>query len=397
MGKACETPFRMFRFGDYELDLDRYELRRGGEVVKTEPRVLELLGYLIKHRGRVVSKEDLLDALWPDVHVSESALTTTIRDARRALDDGSGDAKWIRTVYGRGFHFAGEVVDVESRPQNAPPAEESHETSRKSIVVLPFTDLSPARDQQHFCDGVAEELISTLTRIRELRVVSRSAAFDFESDDDLRLLGEKFGVDHVLRGSVRKDGERLRISVHLVDVHNGHHIWSEKYDRQVGDVFALQEEIAEKTTRVLLGVLSDRNRNVIKSTPVRLDAYEFYLKGRTYIAQRTPEGLQAAVRMFELALDFDPDYAPAWAGLADALAETYERTREGNLLERADDASQRAIALAPHLAETHVCRGNVLSLEQLYREAAAEFQIALAISPASTTVRAALRALEGHV
>jgi TolB-like protein len=387
----------MFRFGDYELDLDRYELRRGGEVVKTEPRVLELLNYLIEQRERVVPKEDLLDTLWPDVHVSESALTTTIRDARRALGDSSNDAKWIRTVYGRGFHFAGDVTIIDNAPPAATARLDTHDTSRKSIVVLPFADLSPARDQRHFCDGVAEELISTLTRIRELRVVSRSAAFDFSSDDDLRALGEKFGVDHVLRGSVRKDGNRLRISVHLVDVNNGHHIWSEKYDREVGDVFALQEEIAEKTTRVLLGVLSERNRNVIKSTPVRLDAYEFYLKGRTYLGQRTPEGLQAAVRMFELALDFDPDYAPAWAGLADALAETYEKTREGNLLERADDASQRAIKLAPHLAETHVCRGNVLSLEHLYREAAAEFQIALAISPASTTVRAALRALEAHV
>lgn len=308
----------MFRFGDYELDLDRYELRRGGEVVKTEPRVLELLNYLIQQRERVVPKEDLLDTLWPDVHVSESALTTTIRDARRALGDSSNNAKWIRTVYGRGFHFAGDVTIVDNAPPPAAPRVDTHDTSRKSIVVLPFADLSPLRDQRHFCDGVAEELISTLTRIRELRVVSRSAAFDFGADDDLRALGEKFGVDHVLRGSVRKDGDRLRISVHLVDVNNGHHIWSEKYDREVGDVFALQEEIAEKTTRVLLGVLSERNRTVIKSTPVRLDAYEFYLKGRTYLGQRTPEGLQAAVRMFELALDFDPDYAPAWAGLADA-------------------------------------------------------------------------------
>jgi TolB-like protein len=387
----------MFRFGDYELDLDRYELRRGGEVVKTEPRVLELLNYLIEQRDRVVPKEDLLDTLWPNVHVSESALTTTVRDARRALGDSSNDAKWIRTVYGRGFHFAGEVTTVDAAAPAPAPAPVAHDAARKSIVVLPFTDLSPARDQQHFCDGVAEELISTLTRIRELRVVSRSAAFDFGADDDIRALGEKFGVDHVLRGSVRKDGDRLRIGVHLVDVTNGHHIWSEKYDRQVGDVFALQEEIAEKTTRVLLGVLSDRNRNVIKSTPVRLDAYEFYLKGRTYLSQHTPEGTQAAVKMFELALDFDPDYAPAWAGLADALAETYEKTKEGNLLERADDASKRAIELAPHLAETHVCRGNVLSLEHLYREASAEFQVALAISPASTIVRAALKALEGHV
>lgn len=390
----------MFRFGEYELDLDRYELRRAGEVVKTEPRVLEVLNFLIERRDRVVSKEELLDSLWSDVHVSESALTTTIRDARRALGEPSGESRWIRTVYGRGFRFTGEAtVHTESPSATpAPPAPPPRTSSgRKSIAVLPFTDLSPNRDQGHFCEGIAEELINTLARIRELRVVSRTAAFDFQADDDIRSLGEKLGVDHILRGSVRKAEERLRISVHLVDVGSGDHVWSEKYDRQVGDVFALQEEIAENTTRVLLGVISDRNRSVIKSTPVRLDAYEFYLKGRTYLAHPTPSSLSSALGMFELAVDFDPNYAPAYAGLADALALTYQENHDPELLERADAASRKGVALAPHLAETHVSRGNVLALENRFRDAATEFQIALSISPASATVRAALNALESHV
>ncbi|HEX2061370.1 MAG TPA: winged helix-turn-helix domain-containing protein [Thermoanaerobaculia bacterium] len=385
----------MFRFGDFQLDLDRYELRRGGEVVKTEPRVLEVLNFLIERRDRVVSKEELLDTIWSDVHVSESALTTTIRDARRALGDGSGDSKWIRTIYGRGFRFTGEVIDDVTPPPAPTPAATA--TRRKSIAVMPFTDLSPERDQGHFCDGIAEELINTLTRIAELRVVSRSAAFDFRTDDDVRILGEKLGVDHILRGSVRKSEDRLRISAHLVDTHTGHHIWSDRYDREIGDIFALQEEIAETTARVLLGVLSDRNRTAIRSTPVRLDAYEFYLKGRTYLQQKTPESISSALGMFEIALEFDPEYAPAHAGLADALAETYERTREKELLARADRASRRAVELAPHLAEAHVCRGNVLALENRIADAAAEFRVALSISPASATVRAALKALESFV
>lgn len=386
----------MFRFGDFQLDLDRYELRRGGEVVKTEPRVLEVLNFLIERRERVVSKEELLDSIWSDVHVSESALTTTIRDARRALGDGSGDSKWIRTIYGRGFRFTGEASDDATPPPASAPSV-SPATRRKSIAVMPFTDLSPERDQGHFCDGVAEELINTLTRIAELRVVSRSAAFDFRTDDDVRVLGEKLGVDHILRGSVRKADDRLRISAHLVDTHTGHHIWSDRYDREIGDIFALQEEIAETTARVLLGVLSDRNRTAIRSTPVRLDAYEFYLKGRTYLQQKTPEAIGSALGMFEIALEFDPEYAPAHAGLADALAETYERTREKDLLKRADAASRRAVDLAPHLAEAHVCRGNVLALENRIADAAAEFRVALSISPASATVRAALKALESFV
>jgi TolB-like protein len=385
----------MFRFGEFELELERYELRRNGAVVKTEPRVLEVLNFLIERRDRVVPKEELLDSIWSDVHVSESALTTTIRDARRALGDSSGESRWIRTVYGRGFRFMGEL-DAEIASA-AVPMETVTPPARKSIAVLPFADLSPAKDQGHFCDGVAEELINTLTRIHELRVVSRAAAFDFRSDDDVRALGQKLGVEHILRGSVRKAEDRLRISVHLVDVQSGDHVWSEKYDRQVGDVFALQEEIAENTARVLLGVLSEHNRTVIRSTPVRLDAYEFYLRGRTYLLQRSPSALESAAGMFEIALEFDPGYAPAYAGLADALAAAYELKHEAALLDRAEEASVRAIELGPRLAESHVCRGHVLALRNRYRDAAAEFQVALSISTDSATVRAALRALESHI
>ncbi|HEY0143756.1 MAG TPA: winged helix-turn-helix domain-containing protein [Thermoanaerobaculia bacterium] len=368
----------MFRFGEYQLDLDRYELRRGGDVVKTEPRVLELLHYLIEQRERVVPKEELLDTVWGGTIVSESALTSTIRDARRALADSPTEPRWIKTVYGRGLRFVGDIASEVAPPPKAAPVAKS--TSRKSIAVLPFTDLSAHRDQQYFCDGIAEELINALTRLEELRVVSRATAFDFRSDDDVRILGERLGVDYILRGSVRKSEERLRITVHVVDVATGHHVWSEKYDRTVGDIFALQEEIAENTARAILGVVSDRNRRAMKSTPVRLDAYEFYLKGRTYLAQGARTSLESAVSMFEIAIDFDHDYAPAWAGLADALAELYVEAGDEALLQRAAAASERAVELAPNLSETHVCRGHVLTLSTRHRDAAVELELALAIN-----------------
>jgi TolB-like protein len=385
----------MFKFGDFELDFDRYELRRAGEVVKVEPRVLEVLNYLIEQRERVVSKAELHDTIWSDVHVSESAITTAVRDARRALSDSGSPPQWIRTVYGRGFHFVGDVTVVADTPaQPLPlPAQPRIEDGRRSIAVLPFTDLSAARDQAHFCDGMAEELINTLARLEELRVVSRAAAFDFGSDDDIRILGQKLGVDHVLRGSVRKNHEKLRITVHLVDTRSGHHVWSEKYDRQIGDIFALQEEIAEHTARVLLGVLSERNRKAIKSTPVRLDAYEFYLKGRRYLSDISEESLAAAIGMFEIALEFDPNYAPALAGLADALAELYALRGDEEARERAGDASERAVELAPQLAETHVSRGHVLTIQKRFQEAEAELRLALSISPGSPDARARLERL----
>ncbi|MDQ3281075.1 MAG: winged helix-turn-helix domain-containing protein [Acidobacteriota bacterium] len=383
----------MFRFGEFELDLSRYELRRGGEVVKAEPRVLEVLDYLIARRERVVTKEELLDSLWRDVHVSESALTTTIRDARRALRDSRGEPRWIRTVYGRGFRFVGDVDDA-ADGATAPPPIAPRAIERKSVAVLPFTDLSPHHDQRHFCDGIAEELINALTRIEELRVVSRTATID--DDEHLRALGDKLGVRNVLRGSVRKADDRLRISVHLVDVTTGHHVWSEKYDRRVGDIFALQEEIAESTARALLGALTERNRTAIKSTPVRLDAYEFYLKGRTYLAQKTDDALEAAIGMFEIALEFDRTYALAYAGLAEALTEMYARNADVQLLVRADAASQHAVELAPQLAETHICRGHILGAQKRYRDATAELEIALSISPGSIEAESRLRDLSSR-
>ncbi|HEX8255366.1 MAG TPA: winged helix-turn-helix domain-containing protein [Thermoanaerobaculia bacterium] len=387
----------MFRFGEFELELERYELRRDGEVVKTEPRVLEVLDYLIGRRERVVPKDELLDAIWRDVHVSESALTTTIRDARRALGDSSGEPRWIRTIYGRGFRFVGDVETAAAEESPAPAAPPAVKDTRKSIAILPFADLSPERDQRHFCDGVAEELINTLTRIEELRVVSRATAFDYRSDDDVRALGEKLGVAHVLRGSVRKADDRLRISVHLVAVAGGDHVWSERYDRQVGDIFALQEEIAENTARALLGVLSDRNRDAIKSRPVRIDAYEFHLKGRSYLGQKTRKALDAAIGMFEIALEFDRDYAPAYAGLAEALMAMSELDGDAQLLGRADAASQRALELAPQLAESHICRGRVLAAQKRYGDANAELSIALSIAPGSAEARAQLESLKARV
>ena len=370
----------MFRFGEFELDLDRYELRRGRDVVKAEPRVLEVLNYLIERRDRVVPKEELLDTLWADVHVSDSALTTAIRDARRALNDSPTDPRWIRTIYGRGFRFVGEVDGGQAAPAAATTPVAAADD--KSIAVLPFSDLSPAHDQRHFCDGIAEELINTLTRLREVRVVSRATAFDFREDDDVRLLGTKLGVRHVLRGSVRKSESRLRITVHLVDTRSGHHLWSEKYDREVGDIFALQEEIADKTARVLLGVMVDSH--ALRSTPVRIDAYEFHLRGRQHLSDGTPESFDAAVGMFELAIDFDAEYAPAHAGLADALAELYSIRGDAGLRKRAEAAAARAVELAPDLAETHISRGHVLIAEERYEDAARELELAMSINPRSS-------------
>lgn len=214
-------------------------------------------------------------------------------------------------------------------------------------------------------------------------MISRAAAFDFRSDDDVRLLGQKLGVAHILRGSVRKSNERLRITVHLVDVRTGHHVWSEKYDREVGDIFALEEEIAGKTARVMLGVLADSDRAAIRSTPVRIDAYEFHLRGLGYLREATPESFDAAIGMFELTIDFDSEYAPAHAGLADALAELYAIRGDDVLRRRAEAAALRAVDLAPELGDAHISRGHVLMVQERFAEAADELELAIRSNPRS--------------
>src|SRR5687767_15002098 len=190
----------MLRFAGYELDSDRHRLSRDGQELHAEPKVLSVLSYLVQHRNRVVPKEELLDELWEERHVSESALTRVIRDLRRLLDDSSSEPRFIRTIYGKGFLFIGEVVSGESTTAAA---------KRASIAVLPFADLSSERNQGWFCEGLAEEIINALTKVAGLDVLSRKSSSEAARDGaDPRNAGRRLEVAHVLEGSVRKSGTR---------------------------------------------------------------------------------------------------------------------------------------------------------------------------------------------
>ncbi len=253
-----------------------------------------------------------------------------------------------------------------------------------SIAVLPFTDMSPERDQDYFCEGMAEEIISSLGRIEGLRVASRTSSFNAaRSGMDVRELGRRLHVGTVLEGSVRKDGSRVRIAVHLVDVHEGARFWSERYDRELEDVFSVQDEIAERTVRELRGVLSDEDRVLIREMPrTDVEAYDYYLRGRRFFHRHTDRDHRFARQMFTRAIDVDPGYALAYAGLSDCCALLYKHfDHRLEHLERADRASRRAVEIAPHLGETHASRGMVLSLWGEDREAEREFEVALELSP----------------
>lgn len=254
----------------------------------------------------------------------------------------------------------------------------------KSIAVLPFADMSPQRDQEYFCEGIAEEIINALTKIDALHVVSRTSAFAFKGkNEDIGDIGRKLKVATVLEGSVRKAGERLRVTAQLVNVANGYHLWSERYDRQLEDVFAIQDEIAANIVKALRVVLSEDEKRAIEQLPrTNVQAFEYYLRGRQQFHQWRRKSVEHARRMFERAIEIDPGYALAWTGIADCSSFIYTYwDASAAHLERADTASRKALELAPDSAEAHTSRGLALAFAKRFTEAEQAFQSAIRLNP----------------
>ena len=254
----------------------------------------------------------------------------------------------------------------------------------KSIAVLPFTDMSSEHDQEYFADGITEEIINALTKIRALRVASRSSAFAFKGKSvDIRRIGEQLNANAVLEGSVRKAGKRLRVTAQLISASDGYHLWSERYDRDMEDIFAVQDDIAERVAETLRVVLSDDERRAIEVTPAAdIRAYDYYLRGRELVSQHRRKAYQAALEMFIRAIEIDPSYARAYAGMADSYALLYHylEASETNL-RQAEEASRKALELDPDSAEAHASRGHVLALGKRFEEARAEFETAISLAP----------------
>jgi|WetSurMetagenome_2_1015567.scaffolds.fasta_scaffold01676_6 TolB-like protein/tetratricopeptide (TPR) repeat protein len=267
---------------------------------------------------------------------------------------------------------------------SGPSAAPEEEGAPRSIAVLPFADMSPGKDQDYFCEGLAEELIHALTKIPELRVASRTASFQFRARAaDLASMAEQMHVTTVLEGSVRKAGERLRVSVQLVNAADGFHLWSERYDRDMSDVFAIQDDITEQVVKALRLVLTEKERSAMaRPKTSSVEAYDLYLRGRHLFYKAGREAQHEAIKLFEQAAAIDPGYAPAYAGMADASCFLYMFHRSlPEDRERAEWASLKALELAPHLAECHASRGFVASLSKRMDEAEREFKTSLALDP----------------
>ena len=257
-------------------------------------------------------------------------------------------------------------------------------SAAKSVAVLPFSNMSSDPDSEYFTDGMAEEIINALSKVQSLRVASRTSSFAFKGkNEDIGEIGKKLKVSTVLEGSVRKMGNRLRITAQLVNVADGYHLWSERYDREMEDVFAIQDDISQAIVKALRVILSeDEKKQIEKQRAGNVEAYEFYLRGRQHFHQLKRSSLESARLMFNKAIEIDPAYALAHAGVADcySLLYTYFDAREFNL-RQAEAASARALELEPGLAEAHLSRGLAVSLSKHFDEAEQEFEQAITLGP----------------
>jgi len=402
----------MKSFQAFRLDTANQCLWRGQERVAIPPKPYDMLRYLVENPGRLVTHDELLEKLWPEIYVNPELIRKYILDIRKILGDRPDKPEFIETVTKRGYRFIAPVIDESATP---PPelgtqkdvvpgtaSSEEEESSRSryfrklaiipilgvvvaaataghlwfargrstrsslnasSIAVLPFVDMSPAKDQEYFSDGLAEQLIHELAKVSGLKVVGRSSAFQFRGkNEDLREVGRKLGVSNILEGSVRREGNHVRITADLVKADDGFQLWSQTYDREINDIFAVQEEIARAATGALQAKLLDANGPAI---PVSLrntspEAYQAYLQGQYFNGRGVEKAdLTTALNYANQAIQLDKNYAPAWALRSYVLnwMAGYDLMdqREGYRRARAD--AQQAIVLDPNLAAGYLALG----------------------------------------
>ena len=370
---------RTARFDQYELDVESGELRGASSTIRLQIKPLELLLLLLEQPGEVVTGEAIRARLWPVGTVVEfdHGIATALKKLRRALGDDAARPRYIETLPRRGYRWTC-AVDWSGTTQAVVGAVDA-------IAVLPFVNLSVDKENEYFSDGLAEEILNLLTRVPGLCVIARTSAFVFRGSGlDIRTIGRTLGVQTILEGSVRRAGTRIRVTAQLIDAAAGLHLWSERYDRELTDIFAVQDEIAE----AIVGKLR-RHRGASAKAAARptanLDAYDAYLKGRYHAATVTPDAAGRARGFFEQAIALDPSYAPAYTGLARSLLISVQfGLKSGReLMPQMKAAALRAVALDDQEAEAQAMLGIVAgAFDYDWTEALRRCRLALACEPA---------------
>ncbi|MET3965877.1 MULTISPECIES: winged helix-turn-helix domain-containing protein [Bradyrhizobium] len=313
-----------FMFRDHLLDTDRRELSREQVPVAVEPQVFDLVVHLMENRDRVVSKDELIDKIWHGRSVSESTLTSRINAARKAIGDSGANQALIRTIARKGFRFVGAVQTQRGaalpelgRVAQAPQAALAL-PDRPAIAVLPFTNMSGDREQDYFSDGISEDIITALSKLRWFFVVARNSSFVYKGRAvHMHEVARELGVRYVLEGSVRRSGDRLRISAQLNDVSTGSHLWAERYDRELADIFAVQDEITEAIVAAIEPQLyTAESFRAQQKPPGSLDAWDLVMRALSHYWRITREDNAAAQGLLEQATAIDPAYGKALGLLA---------------------------------------------------------------------------------
>lgn len=303
----------IYRFGEFYLDTGSLELKQNGQLLGTEPQVFSLLIYLIENRDRVVSKDELIQEVWGGRIITDGALNTRINSLRRAVGDDGKTQALIKTFQRRGFRF---VADIDAEEVNESPAHHPRISSHKpSIAVLPFKNLSDDPGQEYFADGITEDLIIGISKLSGLLVIGCNSSFFYKGKSiDLKVIGRELGVRYILEGSVRKAGNRVRITAHLSDAEGGHNIWAERHDGALDDIFELQDEITGKILSALSVQLTRSEQDRLSSHYTdNAEAHDWFIRGRIRYREPGPQANAEALGMFDKALALDPNFAWAMA------------------------------------------------------------------------------------
>ena len=380
-----------FIFSNHVLDTNRQELSCGGEGVPIEPQVFNLLQYLVENRDRVVSKDDLFDNIWQGRIVSESTLTSRINAVRKAVGDSGRDQHLVRTIARKGFRFVGDVRV--SQPEMKPgEGSENHSNKdslssldRPAIAVLPLTNMSEDSGQEYFSDGISEDIITALSKLRWFYVIARNSSFAYKGKSlHLKQIGEELGVGYVVEGSVRKDGDRVRITIQLNDVITGSHIWAERYDRSLADVFAVQDEIAQAIVAAIQPQLyAAENFRARRKPPDSMDAWDLVMRALSHYWRVTRQDNMVAQALLEKAINIDPDYGQALGLLA--ASHTFSAHMGWETMAKAVPVAERA-ALAAIRADSedawaHYALASVYLFNRQFEDSLAEFELALELNP----------------
>src|SRR5260370_608673 len=304
-------------FGPFRLDADAEILFRGAEPTVLGQRAVALLRLLLERAGAPVSKDALIEAAWPGLAIEDSNLTVQIAALRRVFEEVTGGASWIETLPRRGYRYVGPLVATDNPPAEANPQPSPALTlpDRPSVAVLPFSNLSGDPEPEYFADGMVEDIVAGLSRIKWLFVVARTSSFAYKGKAvDAKRVGRELGVRYLLQGSLRKDGNLVRISAQMIEAETGGHVWAERYDRPLDDIFVLQDEI----TLSVIGAIEPSLRRaeverVKRKRPDSLDAYDLVLRAQPDVYSGMPDRVTKALVLLERALALDPTYAPAHA------------------------------------------------------------------------------------